>query len=879
MELGPYAMSVHSREILASVIAGGVLILGARAVHVRARVRLRLVAWRRRRAIAAKLRASLGGTRRGSLRQARRELLAASFRLRGRPAIDRPPGDAKELLLGARALLKRINSAPDVLHLVTAESGYGKSVLGMTLALLREPLRRGSLIPLYVDLGAVTSEQPLAELDQLLRRLAGAEFGGLSGNPLFVLDAPNEAVEPEELVRLLAAKRAALNDIGARLLFLFSFRDRSYPGALRSGLLSHGYQRLDTLELLFDVEDDTDLRFLRELLRIRGRKRGRRAQSRQLIEAVRVQTKTYPGGPNSRTAVSAFVEWRLANPDSVVAPSPAQLLFAQAVRSAISPSPALRDVSRIAFLLLGEEHTAVPYAAIERKLGITEARVRSQVPASGLTDQLECASDHLRFQNENTIRALGGLYVAGELADGTSPGALRGHTRYDVCASYVLPALQWLILARSATAPDSAPATAEAFAAIIKEELKGVDAPYSFYATVLCTGGGGVLGAAHHDLDEKLFREMVQAIDDDRVETCRASLAAAGRAGAEIGVAPVLDQLFEVVRIYRGAAAGLLRTIMDDDTALIRSQGAYLLHDWVGRASAHDASPDREILTRIIREMRGDDPNLHFRFHQVELLESLLPCFPDGEDSNRKRVLDILEAIADCRGTEPGPDSTGGVYGELQALISARAEDLVRPPREGSHPRPLVSFERSVGRLTELNEFRTIGSGSDAEARLECWEVALASAARVTVQTSQNLRFVRFIERSLTHEFWIVRWWGFANLMAILRTADAGGSRVLAELCAGQIARQLCTSIEPMGLKHRECALVSELLEDRRSGTNASRILADALRSRARTSLTPAARSRFSQSYYEALSAPPDDYLWEYSRRLEEIVPTTPGDR
>src|ERR1019366_36337 len=168
MERGPYAMSVHPREILASVIAGGVLILGARAVHVRARVRLRLVAWRRRRAIAAKLRASLGATRRGSLRQARRELLAASFRLRGRPAIDRPPGDAKELLLGARALLKRINSAPDVLHLVTAESGYGKSVLGMTLALLREPLRRGALIPLYVDLGAVTSEQPLAELDQLL---------------------------------------------------------------------------------------------------------------------------------------------------------------------------------------------------------------------------------------------------------------------------------------------------------------------------------------------------------------------------------------------------------------------------------------------------------------------------------------------------------------------------------------------------------------------------------------------------------------------------------------------------------------------------------------------------------------------------------------
>jgi hypothetical protein len=810
------------------------------------------------------------------MRWSRIELLAASFRVRARPALDVPAGEAKEALLGARALLKRVNSAPSVVHLVNAESGDGKTALGMTLALLREPLRRDVLVPLYIDLGAVTTDQPLRELDEVLRRLAKAEFGGLSGYPLIVLDGPNEAVEPGELIRLLAVKRAALDAVGARLLFLFSFRHRSYPGALRSALIAHGYEQLDTFELLFDAQDNTDLKYLRELLPGRSRWPPR-TESEDLTVAVRAYDNAFPNGPKSRTTVSAFVEWRMSSDDDSDAPSPAQLLFAKAISRAIGPSAALRALGHVAFLLLGEERTTVPYEAIERQLGIAEEYLREELPATGFGDDVECAAGHLRFKSEKTIRALGGLHVARALTDGVSPGVLRGRTRYDVCAPYVLPALRWLTATRTSSTQAAISQTLNAVAVIIAEELDGVDAPYSFYATVLCCGDGAVLGMAVDKLNERLFHSMVVAIDKDRVESCRDSLKGAGERGVEIGVAPVLDQLFEVVRIYRSAAAGLLRTIMNDSTALIRSQGAYLLNAWVSRASSANTSSDREALLRISEGMNGNDSNLHFRFHQVELLENLLRCFPDEEDANRRRILSVLGAIAHSPGEVPNPDPTSSLYGEFQAFISLRAGEAVRPSSDRSRTQFRASLGHCLKRLTELKDFRTIGSGEDAETLLECWEIALALAAREAAGTSESLPFVRFIERSLTHDFWIVRWWGFANLIGLLRAVDGGGSQVLAQRCAENIARQLCTSIEPMGLKHRECALVAELLDARPREPNSSRTLATALRFRARQSLHPQARIRFSQAYYEALDVPPDDYLWEYWRRLEEIVPAAPS--
>jgi hypothetical protein len=110
----------------------------------------------------------------------------------------------------------------------------------------------------------------------------------------------------------------------------------------------------------------------------------------------------------------------------------------------------------------------------------------------------------------------------------------------------------------------------------------------------------------------------------------------------------------------------------------------------------------------------------------------------------------------------------------------------------------------------------------------------------------------------------------FGGLIGIAEHAAAAGDRVLATRCARRTARQLFTSVEPMGLKHRQCAVVERSVRERDKPGFAT--LRRAVAQNAAVNLTAEERQRLSECYYSAIGASPDDYLFEFYRRLEEIM-------
>jgi hypothetical protein len=167
--------------------------------------------------------------------------------------------------------------------------------------------------------------------------------------------------------------------------------------------------------------------------------------------------------------------------------------------------------------------------------------------------------------------------------------------------------------------------------------------------------------------------------------------------------------------------------------------------------------------------------------------------------------------------------------------------------------------------------FWELGTGAAVEARLECWEVTLGFAVHMCSRLRKNSEFTSFVETALEHPFWIVRWWAFAGLIGVTKAACKVDDRVLAARCARRAAERLSTGIEPMGLKHRQCALVKRLLADHDGG--ASRVMRTALGRATDQHLSAAKRQALAESYYEAMGASPDAYLSEFFHRLGEIAP------
>src|SRR5690348_3042982 len=167
--------------------------------------------------------------------------------------------------------------------------------------------------------------------------------------------------------------------------------------------------------------------------------------------------------------------------------------------------------------------------------------------------------------------------------------------------------------------------------------------------------------------------------------------------------------------------------------------------------------------------------------------------------------------------------------------------------------------------------FRDLDDTAARETRLECWEVVMASAVWIASRLQRNAEFIDFLEEALDHSFWIVRWWGYEGLLRVVESTSQGGDLVLAERCGRRASEQLCRSIEPIGLKHRQCALARTLLKSDHPQT--FRVMRDALDRASRQYLQGPAKQTFSEGYYETMGASPDVYLSEFFRRVSEISP------
>jgi len=832
-------------------------------VRVWQRLRLRRLVYGQRRTCRRLLRERLASGSRQTMGRRHLDLLARSFRVKASSRLDLPHLAARARL-DAPDLIDHVEERRgDSIYLVNADSGYGKTIFGLVLPLLRSISSRKEFFPCYVDLASADAKQPLARLDELLDQLGGRE--DLWGRPLIVFDAPNETVDPEHFAEALAVRREDLAAVRARLLFLFSFRHHSYPARLRSALIDHGFDLLQNLELLFEIGSESDFAFFPELIRLGG---GTPPPQAKLREIVTYYSARFPSPPLSREDVAFFLQWCFLPGEGTrhpsTAPSPARLCLLNVLGSEPSSVAQFSPLARVAFYLLGREVTAATYREITEHLGIEEADLRGCVPLCELESLVHCGDHHLRFEDETTVRVLGAVEVARNLIEGESPAALRGRTIYDVCAPYVQPALAWLVRGGE---EGSSPAR---LAALLEHTLSDSDAPYSFYAGVLCNEEEGIFGTESEvrQLNEALLSAMIAAIDKDRGEKCRGSLEAAGRGESELVLDPVLDQLFEVMAAYNRRAVPLLLPLMRHPEPLIRSQAAYLLLDRIDSVEKPTAmNPttmmDLATLKSIPFRMQGSDGNLHFRFHQVEVLERLLALLPSGLESEAVSVLDEIAST-------PGDSGELESYVGLQRLVGLRARQLAAVPPDADIG---VQLREQLGEcLTALEDdpaFQGHGPEPIGEARLECWEVALGMAVHACAFVPRNAEFVSFVEAALDHEYWIVRWWAFGGLVGIIRHSCANGHRILAMRCAHRAVRQLYTGVEPMGLKHRQCAVIKHL---RDSDEEAGRVIREVLASATAPRPATLEGQAFAQCYYEAMGVSPDEYLAEFSRRLDELL-------
>jgi hypothetical protein len=261
-------------------------------------------------------------------------------------------------------------------------------------------------------------------------------------------------------------------------------------------------------------------------------------------------------------------------------------------------------------------------------------------------------------------------------------------------------------------------------------------------------------------------------------------------------------------------------------------------------SDARDA-PMLDLLARGIRP----HGNLHLRFHQVELIEALLALGVAGarEAAFRIQLVEQVDTLDDAEGV-----ATSTLHRALSEYLASLTDSGL--DRDALRRRVDVT-------LSSL----TVGT-KPRPWQLECLETALGLAAKEFCRDPSDA-LEAHVRGALTSELWVVRWWGIANLVTMLEhTVDAAGAEALAEL----IVRQLTVSEEPVGLKHRQCALVRELLELPIGHPVRSLVRAQILRLIPRM-LAPEGRERFERAYVR-LGRDPGPYLVEFYGRVEALV-------
>ena len=364
----------------------------------------------------------------GGLRLSRRQsaVLQSFEQLRG------PDGAFR-----ATELLATVDAEPVDAYLVNGDSGFGKTTLALALAASRPrrvPDGRIRVVPVYLD----TSNTGFAgRLTAWVTRLSEITQDGRSpvrDRAVVIFDAINESRDTAEVVRGIARHLDFLRSSHIALVFMFSYRHKSYAGELINTLADVGLTdirtvTLDAVRIPSGVEGD-ELPGRSEVLPsyCALASRSQRSDLARDLAAYRLQHNDWAP---TRLGVASVIDWRNSHvrrrrtsgyEASWQQMSPEEILVRQILEPSMTRLGGSRELlehlARCALLMLGEEQVIFDLADLARK---TENSSRGCLSQDEMAERLRPwrntshakrlrinqSETEVRIDNEAAIRSLG----------------------------------------------------------------------------------------------------------------------------------------------------------------------------------------------------------------------------------------------------------------------------------------------------------------------------------------------------------------------------------------------------------------------------------------------------------------------------------------
>jgi len=708
--------------------------------------------------------------------------------------------------------------------MIASESGSGKTVLASLLPLLCRQLPELRAAALFLDPGDWKKGSPIEKVRRWLSSCSSKT------RKLIVFDSLDEGLDNASLFKdLLREVRTHSSNCGC--VMLFRPPSSRYAEDIVSAVSSSPIE----LRMEFDYNNPQHCAVFCH--------RFSQFSPGQISFLLRVYAKTFPGYQPTRMSsgfvlqhlVRRFEKAHVQPSDQFLLRAPGDVLFEAIIGPQVDlKHPCIEPLSHVAFEILndGRPASTVSIESLSGKLkqpgyprlqlsgSLMEAKKHLVESESPIT--LSIQSDAFLISSEMDVHALAAVHVARLFETSNGDGSsnefaqLCGTAKYDRCAQFVLPAHQRL--------SGSPGAIYRAMSGFLEHE----DASFSFCAQLIHSNYdfSPLRLDEAEELNSKLFRKLIQVIDLDRRKTCDESIR-----DARTGPNPVLDQLFVVVAAYGDSVVRLLvdHILLTSQTDLEKSQGAYLILHWLRELFAHSEKADlparrHHIYTILNGFELLQTANLHVRFHVMEVLDFLITraephLIPMPGFSQRLNLL--LERYG-CGGTEQTGDSEMvRIYRRCNSLVSAWAtaeigsrptENTLSEIGEERLPQILSAFEEQIARLEQGAEVLETG---ELELFLECYEVLLGIVRRTACQFVRP-RYLEFLHQAAGSRFWIVRWWAFYNVSRLVLDLPRQPyyEHTISE-CVEWMSEQVYKTSEPVGLKHRQCALLEAVAEER----------------------------------------------------------------
>lgn len=754
-------------------------------------------------------------------------------------------------------------------HVVSGESGSGKTVFALTLALQSLSIRKDCysfyLRPIDFDSPNNESKAGVKKWARVLKK----------DTLIIILDALNETIWRFDTIQSFVKQVQEIKSTNLKFVILYR---RLGSGALRSFVLRlsrmFGEDSPNSWSLPFHINENKHCLTVPLLLN------DSQLQAVNPTVLLKRYEDQFLGFKSTRgTAFELYKYYQRMNLDprgSLPKITPWSLVFSNIIGE-IPPNKTLLALCKLCFNLLETgrftDWIAGEYAEPSfQEYGLNFQQSISQF--SGVNKQgnyglrLKSLGNKFRFPDEMHIHALAGLWIADVIKQNQQPLvkliALKGRSSFDNSARFVLPACELL-----AGDPNKV-------LGFIEKLGNSQQAPYSFCAQFLNTEHGQLLKATQSDLlKSELFGNLITALDLDRTKTCVESI----KCDMPNGPNPLVDQLFEVTNIYSDDAVEILinSVLLDEKnrSSTARSQGAYMLLNWLEKTRGRDYAISSnkyiylEKITNGIKKL--STWNLHIRFHILEVLEFLFEEKRRAGNNTTMNWADSLEELAQNFSKinyKTWRAKLDNNYIELNKVISDLVEQLVNSQKIDTLAISEKIFEIIKIEFASGQEFMP-GTDNDLELYLECVEVTLGLARRnYCDQHSQTLE--SHIINTENSELWIIRWWGFYNLLVLVsRTNNPEHNHIV------WLIKQLFRKDEPIGLKKRQCTHLLSVLPtiDLKTRSLFREKFQQLFREEIKDTQVPgsAFRDLFTKPYREKWEGDPHIYLAEYFQGLETI--------